>query len=439
MHKGLKSLEIRFSEPHLTHYGGMVLIHRFCNRLGLRRMIQRQVSSFEHVGDYDPATLLLVFLYAIIMGLKRVHKTEILQYNGAFLKLLGLHRFPDRSTLRRFLKRLQPQSIRQIVTLHDRLRHLLFRSPGSRTSLVFDLDSVVLVVYGRKQGAQVGYNPKKPGRRSYHPLLAFEARHQEFWHGSLRPGKAASATGAVPFIKRCLAKVPKDIARSRIRFRADSGFCSRRIVEFLDAERVGYVIVARLYPPIKKLACGGRFEKLENGWEVGTFQFQPPHWLKPHRYVVVRRPIPEDPIEAKQLNLFQHGNYVYHVSVSNLALHPWRIWRFYSGRAIIEKNIRELIYDYPLGDIPTQDWIPNVAFFHILLLAYDIVHWFKRLCLPREYLHLTLDTIRSMFLAIPARLTKQGSRNVLCLPKDYPHQGQFRAAFSKAGRWRVPK
>jgi hypothetical protein len=255
----------------------------------------------------------------------------------------------------------------------------------------------------------------------------------------LRRGKAASLTGAVPFIERCLAKVPKDIARSRIRIRGDSGFYSRRIVEFLDGKGVGYAIVARLYSPIKSLACGCKFEKLENGWEVGTFEFQPPCWLEKHRYVVVRRPIPEDPIEARQLKLFRFGDYVYHVSISNLALQPWRIWRFYSGRAIIEKNIRELIYDYPLGDIPTQDWIPNVAFFHILLLAYDIVHWFKRLCLPREYLHVTLDTIRSMFLAIPARLTKQGSRNVLCLPKDYPHQGQFRAAFSKAGRWKTRK
>jgi hypothetical protein len=402
-------------------------------------MVQRQVSSFEHVGDYDPATLLLVLLYAIIMGLKRVHKTAILQYNGTFLRLLGLPRFPDQSTLRRFLKRLRPQAIRQIVTLHDRFRRLLFRSPWPRTSLIFDLDSVVLVVYGRKQFAQVGYNPKKPGRRSYHPLLAFEARYQEFWHGSLRPGKATSATGAVPFIERCLAKVPKDIARSRIRFRADAGFYSRRIIESLDKERVGYVIVARLYPPVKKLMYSCHFEEVGNGWEVGTFKLQPFRWLKPHRYVVVRRPIPEDPIEARQLKLFRHGKYVYHVSISNLAMRPWRIWRFYSGRAVIEKNIRELIYDYPLGDIPTQDWISNVAFFHILLFAYDIVHWFKRLCLPRGYLHVTLDTIRSTFLAIPARLTKQGSRNVLCLPKDYPHQRQFRAAFAKAGQWKVRK
>jgi len=39
-------------------------------------------------------------------------QTEILQYNGVFLSLLGFSKFPDQSTLRRFLKRLPPKTIR---------------------------------------------------------------------------------------------------------------------------------------------------------------------------------------------------------------------------------------------------------------------------------------------------------------------------------------
>ena len=56
------------------------------------------------------------------MVLRRINKTDILQYNGALLEMLGLERFPDQSTLRRFLKRLPPESIRQLVRLHDSLR-----------------------------------------------------------------------------------------------------------------------------------------------------------------------------------------------------------------------------------------------------------------------------------------------------------------------------
>jgi hypothetical protein len=36
-----------------------------------------------------------------------------------------------------------------------------------------DLDSTVLTRYGNQQGAAKGYNIKKPGRKSHHPLMAF--------------------------------------------------------------------------------------------------------------------------------------------------------------------------------------------------------------------------------------------------------------------------
>jgi hypothetical protein len=117
---------------------------------------------------------------------------------------------------------------------------------------------------------------------------------------------------------------------------------------------------------------------------------------------------------------------------------PWRVWQFYAKRATIEKNIRELLYDYPLGKIPTEDWVANVAFFQILLLAYNIAHWFKRLCLPKEYLYTTLDTIRTDFLVLPAKLTKKGSKNILALPQDYHYREQFETALKKIDKLRFP-
>jgi Transposase DDE domain group 1 len=439
MPRGLRTLHLSFKDSCLTHFGGMVLLQRFCNKLKLRWRIQKYVRILQRNADYLPSDLILAFLYAIMAGLRRINKTEILQYNGAFLSLLGLPRFPDQSTLRRFLKRMPPKAIRQLVFLHDQLRNQLFALPKPRSSLIFDLDSVVLTLYGKPQFARVGYNPKKRGRRSYHPILCFEAHLQEFWHGSLRPGNAVTTTGAGPFIKICLAKVPKTITRSRIRFRADSGLFNKTVVELLDQEGCGYAIVAKLYSTIKSHALRCRFQKLKNGWETGEFRYQPYRWKTSHRFIVVRRPIPEDPVEAKQLTLFKYKKYVYHVLVTNLKTHPWRVWRFYAQRANVEKDIRELLYDYPLGKIPTENWIANVAFFQILLFAYNLVHWFKRLCLPKEYLYTTLDTIRTDFLVLPARLIKQGSQNVLVLPQDYHYRYQFEKALKKIDKLKIPK
>jgi hypothetical protein len=224
-----------------------------------------------------------------------------------------------------------------------------------------------------------------------------------------------------------------------MRIRGDSGFFGKRVIEFLDHSGCGYAIVAREYPTIKYRARECRFQKLGNGWEVGEFRYKPHKWDRSHRFVLVRRPIPQDPIEAQQLTLFKDRKYAYHVVVTNLKARPWRVWHFYSKRATINKDIRELLYDYSLGKIPTEDWTANVAFFQILLFAYNIVHWFKRLCLPREYVHATLHTIRTDFIVLPAKLTKKGSRNVLVLPHDYHHQEEFRAALAKIERLRLPQ
>jgi len=315
----------------------------------------------------------------------------------------------------------------------------LFCLPAKRTTLIFDIDSVVVTIYGKQEGARIGYNPKKHGRRSYHPLLCFESHFQEFWHGSLRPGNTASSTGVVPFIKTCLKKAPKTVARSRIRFRMDPGYYRSRTVRFLDSTGCGYVIAAKQYSTIKRRARTCRFQSVGAGWEAGEFREQVRWtWNKKHRFVVIRHPIPEDPEEARQPELFKDKKYVYHVFITNLTMSPWRVYLFYRPRATIEKNIRELLYDYPMGKIPTDSWTSNVAFFQILLFAADIVHWFKRLCLPKEYLTTTLETIRTDFIVVPAKLVKKARRNIVRLPHDYHYQKEFLQAFQKICALRLP-
>jgi hypothetical protein len=140
----------------------------------------------------------------------------------------------------------------------------------------------------------------------------------------MRPGDAGAATGAKPFIQICLNKIPKHIPVSRIRFRCDSGFLSQRIVNFIDEKGYGYVIVAVQCRPLQKKAQSCHFTKMANGWEVASFRYTPKTWDKEHRFVVVRRPIPQDPVEAKQLKLFKDRKCVYHIFVSNLKMTPWR-------------------------------------------------------------------------------------------------------------------
>src|SRR6266404_612594 len=439
MKKGLQSLKFSFEADCLTHYGGLFLIQRFCNKLDFRRRLQRVLRAAPEWSEFNPVDLIQVLLFLLIIGVHRVNKSDKLQYDGFFLALLGLEKFPDESTLRRFLQRLAPEAIRQLARLHDQFRRDLFCFPKPRSSLVFHLDSVVLTLYGKQQGAHLGYNPKARGRPSYHPILCFEAHGQEFWHGSLRPGDAASNTGARALVARCLEKVPAHVARSRIRLLADSGFFSGKLVGDLDQAGCGYIIVCRKPKVYLAKAQKAGFKEMSFGWGVAEFRFKPRGWEHEHRFVMVRRPLPDDPDEAQQLTLLKVGRYAYSAFVTNLDLQPWMVWKTYQARANVERSIRELLYYFFLNKIPTQEWVANVAFLQLLLLGYNLIHWFKRLCLPEAYAAATVETIRNDFLVLPAKLTRHSGRNVLQLPRDYHYRKVFLQAARKIQTLRLPE
>lgn len=436
--KGLQSLAFSFEEDFLTHYGGLFLIQRFCQNLGFRRRLQRQWRAAPNWAEFNPLDLTLLLLFLLIAGVQRINKADKLGYDGFFAALLGLEQWPNDSTLRRFLQRLSPQAIRQLARLHDQFRLDLFPLPAPRSSLTFHLDSVVLTLYGKQQGARRGYNPKARGRRSYHPLLCFEAHGQEFWHASLRPGDAASNTGARHFVRRCLEKVPRSISKSRIRFLADAGFFSGHLIEDLEQAGCGFTIVCRSYDAYRRLAEQAGFTQLRMGWAYAQFRHRPQKWPREHRFIVIRRPLPIDPEEARQLTLFKDAKFSYSVLVSNLGLSPWRTWVDYAKRANIEKSFRELRNELALSKIPSQSWTANVAFLQLLALAYNLLHWFKRLCLPPDQLLTTVNTLRHQLIGIPAHLICRSGKNVLLLPRKYPHQNEFRAALARVQKLKIP-
>ena len=98
-----------------------------------------------------------------------------------------------------------------------------------------------------------------------------------------------------------------------------------------------------------------------------------------------------------------------------------------------------MLYDYPLAKIPSASWKANVAFFQLVLFAFNIVHWFKRICLPKEYWTTTLDTIRTDFITLPAQMVRSHKNNIIKLPVDYPHQKEFLSAFVKASKLKLPQ
>jgi hypothetical protein len=50
-----------------------------------------------------------------------------------------------------------------------------------------------------------------------------------------------------------------------------------------------------------------------------------------------------------------------------------------------------------------------------------------------------LDSIRTDFLVLPARLVRESKRNVVKLPHDYHYQREFLDASRKVDRLRLPR
>lgn len=328
-----------------------------------------------------------------------------------------------------------PDIISGIKKVHNNLQLRIFFYLYQRTSFILDIDSTVLPLYGRKiQGAEIGYNPTKRGRPSYHPLLVFEGHTQESWGGIQRPGNVASSTDSIPFVKVCLTKIPKNIYR--IRLRADEGFYSWNMVNFLDGEKVGFVIVAKITAPIKCMLPGLKYHTFRKGWKCAEFKYQPDKWEKHYRFVAVRKLINQ---EEPAVTLFTIEDYAYHIYVTNLFLQPQEVFHFYNGRCHAELDIKELKINLPLAKIPTRNFVANEAYLQIILLAYNLVVWFKIFCLPKKFQKKKLMNLRLDLLMLPARLVKSGSHNILKLPVGYIYQREFFHILQNIQKLKIPK
>jgi hypothetical protein len=427
MKRSPKSLKIIFSGKRLTHFGGLHLLQKFFQKINLRSLLSQYIRFLQRNNRYTIAEEMLSLIYPISLGLGRIETTHLLKHNGVFQYLTGLPAYPNPTTLRRFLLRMAPLALPRLRRLHDRLLSVMIQKPHWPTKMIFDLDSTVLILYGKQEMARIGYNPKKWGRPSYHPLLCFNGISKDFWHGELRPGDAHTSTGVLDFLKVSFAKLPSSV--KSVTIRADKGFYDHKTIEYLESKKSFFAIVAKLTRPIKAKLSALSYQSYSSGIQTAEFLYQPTGWEKEYRFIVIRRPIPEDPME--QLTLFFLGQYNYQVLVTNMNLTPLNTWKFYNGRAAIELIIKELKGDYPLGKIPTKYFAANEAYFHTLLFAYNLINWFKRLCLPVEFQNMTLRTLRSRLLLIPGELIRSDNRPILKLPSNYLYRDAFEFALRK--------
>jgi hypothetical protein len=411
-----QNLKISFTGKNLTHFGGVYLLSLFLRRLQFKSLLGQSLRLLQRNNHYSIAESLLALMYPSMLGIGRIETTYLLKHNGVFHYLVGIPAYPHPTTLRRFLQRISTDGLAKLRSVQSQLLKLMLNEPRAAKKIILDMDSTVLILYGKQELATIGYNPIKRGRPSYHPLLCFDGITKDCIHAELRSGNVYTSSGTTSLLEASFAKIPPSV--KRVFIRADKGFFDHEIIEKIEEHRgVLFTIAAKLTSPIKRRLSSLRYHTPIHGIQTAEFLYQPIGWKKRCRFIVIRRPIPEDPTE--QLTLFSSGKFSYQVIVTNMKLKPINIWRFYNGRAAVELIIKELKNDYPLAKIPTKHFASNESYFHILLFSYNLVNWFKRLCLPKEFHTMTLGSLRARLLLIPGELVHSGNRPVFKLPEHF--------------------
>lgn len=405
-----RNIKIACNNSGLTHYGGILFFQEFLRLLQFRRSLAQRVEDFRPHHDYSLSQMTLAVMYPIVLGLDRLENAALLRFDTTFQYLTGLPSYPDPQSLRRFLLRAPPEFRRQLHRFNDRLLQHFIHQPEHRSRLILDLDSTVVNVFGHQEGAEVGYNPRYRGKRSYDPLLCLEANSSFLWDSELRAGNAGTWSGSTGVLASCFLSVPSDIRELRIR--ADAGFGYDPVLETLEQGGAQYAVVARLSSALKRRLGGLRYERLNPQWEIAECEHRVSERAPSRRCIVARRPLAEAEPEP---TLFILARYAYRAWMTNLALSPAGVWHFYDGRAGMEPRLGELREHFALRKIPTRAFEANALYLEIIRLAYNLITAFQRTCLPEDWQDLTLKSLRYRLLWLPGELTRPQNRPTLRL------------------------
>ena len=428
MRSGVRKIRTKFTSPGLTHFGGIYLFHQFLQQLKIRSYLSRYLPYSQQNNRYTLSEMILSLIYPMILGLEKIEVSALLKTNGVFQFLTGLPSFPDPTALRRFLIRSSTEVLPSLWKVHNDLKKHFILQPTTRSGFCFDFDSTAKTLYGKQEGVVKGYNPGHPGRKSYHPLVVSESSLKDCLGGFLRPGNAYTSEGVTDLFQQAHSLLPSSV---RLRTRADSGFYDGSFVQMLDENHVKFAIVAKTSSPLKKFFLNVRYQKINDRFSTSEFLYQPGKWKKPYRYVVLRRIVePED----DGLTLFTMDKYAYSVIVTNLNLTPYGVFTFYKDRAGLERIIRILKNDFPFAQAPTNYFCANALYAELSLLAYNLVMWFKRLCLPDTWQSFTLESLRHKLLLMPGELVHTGNVHTLKFPRNSPNKDVFEFALNKIKR-----
>lgn len=409
------SLTVEFSDKKVTPWGGLILMKELLDRTGIREKLRTLgLPESQSNNSIDSLTIVESFFAAVWIGATAFSQTAVIKLDETVKEIFGWKRIPSGTTFGRFFKKF---SWEQNNRIFPELNQWFFHQVQLK-NYTLDVDSSVITRYGTGQGSLAGYNPMKKGRASHHPLFAFVSELRMVANCWLRSGDTASATNIIAFLEETLT-ILKD--KTIGLFRADSGFASNTVFEYLEQRHIPYVIAGRMHAVLQyKIKDIKNWIAIGQGIWISEIEYQAGRWKQPRRMVVIRQDVQIRPkATGKKLNkLFDdtlyYQHYRYHSFITNQALPAKQIWEQYKERADAENRIQELKYDFALEGFNMKEFFATEAAMRMVTVAYNLMSLYKHVTTQTSSQQ-RLHSIRINCFAVGGWIVKQGSKRILKL------------------------
>ena len=160
---------------------------------------------------------------------------------------------------------------------------------------ILDIDTTVKPLYGKQQGAKVGYNPQKPGRPSHVYHTYFLANLRLVLDVEVQPGNQGASNYSRPGLFKFIDSLDEETHPAFIR--GDIGFGNEGTMVAAENRGQPYLFKLRQTRKVKdlieQLFSSDDWANAGQGWQGIESQLRLSGWSEKRRVVVLRRPLRE--------------------------------------------------------------------------------------------------------------------------------------------------
>lgn len=201
--------------------------------------------------------------------------------------LLGMTHVVSEDVVRRAMKRIEEPA--GLAWLSGELRACV--EPVLSVPWILDIDVTVKPLYGHQQGAQIGYNPHKPGRPSHACHSYFMANTRLCLGVEVAGGKEQAARHGLPGLWSLLDALPRTHWPAFVR--GDCGYGNEVLLSECERRGLPAFFKLRHTAKVKTLLAqmqraGAAWTDAGEGWEVCEAQLRLSGWSCERRVVLVR-------------------------------------------------------------------------------------------------------------------------------------------------------